>query len=630
MKTLRGWAQSVLTAGLLIAAACPQITQSVQAGELKDGIPPDVFLAVYGKQNPERDYQKQYMKEIWDEVEKSNIIDRVMKIIQNRASEGDLEQMLQVRDTLFKAVEPVQWEKLADLSEIAMGQKLEGPFSQSILFARFPDDASASLVEGVTNLFKLAEGASNGNLTIETESHEGVAMTTLRLPPGVPMSPTIGVQGDLFVFSTSPDLAKRCVSLMNDPSAESKFDDSRLTSALAHLPEAEDALVFFDGVTLNQQLNGIVSFIQGVGANDENAMRVAGLMTELFKEANICDHEVTVQYTEGYRNLSATFGKSSTGAAGTVLGKMVGDQNTFSDWKKWVPENASSFALNGGADMHPLYQWVTTKIPELFPESKEGFAKFDAIQDQFDVHLDADFFQGFSGESVSITMPGPVSAMGQTAKSVSFMRCEKPDRIDALINRGIDALMQIPQVQQQNVQVVDSTSIEGFKEIKHPFLAMMGGLTPSFGMKDGWMTMASHTDAVQTIMLTKGGEGPTFAESDKFKAFEMDVEGDVYSISYSNTGESIRQAAQGMQQVGQMLPMMMMMMGNQGGNGPDLEPIKDVLALMPAVGKIVGKFDFIDANLSVSKPGPTDGTYMRHTVTTIRPPAPRAAAESAN
>ena len=627
MKSLRGWGQSALVATLLLTAACPQIVGSAQAADIKDGIPADVFLAVYGKQNPERDYQKAHYQAIWDEVEKSNIIDRVMKIVQSKASDGDLEQMLAVRDTLFKAVEPVQWDKLADMKEVVMGQKLEGPFHQTIAMMRFPADGAASLIEGVTNLFNLAEDAANGNLSIETETHEGVAITTLRLPPQVPLSPSIGIQGDLIVFSTSPDLLKRCVTLMNNPSAESKFDDPRVAAALAHLPEAEDALVFFDGVTLNQQLNGIVSFIQGVGANDDNAMRVASLMSELFKQVNICDHEVSVQYTDGYRNLSATFGKSSLGVENTVLGQMVASQNTFSDWKKWVPENASSFNLNGGANMHPLYEWVTTKVPEMFPESKEGFAKFDAIQDQFDLHLDADIFQSFSGESVNIAMPGPPSPFGQTSKSVSFMRCEKPDRVEELISRGIDALMQIPQVQQQGVQIVDSTSLDGFKEIKANMFMMLGGISPVYGMSDGLMTMGSHADAVQTVMLTKGGEGASFADSDKFKEFGMDVEGDVYSISYSNTGESIRQAAAGMQQVGAMLPMIMMSMGNQGGNGPDMEPIKDLLALMPTVGRIVAKFDFIDANLSVSKPGPTDGTYIRHTVTTIRPPA---VTESAN
>lgn len=627
MKSLRGWGQSALLATMLLSAACPQIAGSVQAADIKEGIPADVFLAVYGKQNPEREYQKEHYKAIWEEVERSQIIDRVMKIIQSKASDGDLEQMLAVRDTLFKAVEPIQWDQLADMKEMVMGQKMEGPFHQSIVMMRFPEAGATSLIEGVTNLFKLAEGAANGNLTIETETHEGVAITTLRLPAEVPISPSIGIQGDLIVFSTTPDLLKRCVTLMNNPSAESKFDDPRVAAALAHLPEAEDAMVFFDGVTLNQQLNGIVSFIQGVGANDEKAMRVAGLMNELFKQVNICDHEVTVQYTDGYRNLSATFGKSSLGVENTVLGKMVAGQKTFSDWKKWVPENASSFNLNGGADMHPLYEWVTTKIPEMFPESEEGFAKFEAIQDRFDIHLDEDILQGFSGESVSISMPGPPGPMGPTAKSVSFMRCEKPDRVEELINRGMDALMQIPQVQQQGVQIVDSTALEGFKEIKASIFMMLGGISPVYGISDGWMTMGSHADAVQSVMLTKGGEGPTFAETEKFRKFGLDVEGDVYSISYSNTGESIRQAAQGMQQVGAMLPMIMMSMGQSGGNGPDLEPIKDLLALMPTVGRIVAKFDFIDANLSVSKPGPTDGTYIRHTVTTIRPPA---AAESAN
>ena len=73
-----------------------------------------------------------------------------------------------------------------------------------------------------------------------------------------------------------------------------------------------------------------------------------------------------------------------------------------------------------------------------------------------------------------------------------------------------------------------------------------------------------------------------------------------------------------MQQVGAMLPMMMAMAGG-GNNAPDLAPIQDVLQMLPSIGRIVAKFDFIDSKLSYSQPGPTDGTYIRHAVTLIRP-----------
>lgn len=619
MKSLRSWGRSALLASMVVAAAAPQITPSAQAQDLKEGIPSDVFLAVHGMQNPERDYQKAYYAEVWAEVERSDIINRLFKIVQSNMSENDLEQMMAFQDTLTQALAPVEWDKLKDVQEVAYGQKLEGPVNHQIVFMRIPDDGASSLVAGVTNLFKLAEGAANGALSVETETHEGVALTSLRLPPQVPMSPSIGVEGDLFVFSTSPEMAKRCISLLKNPSADSKFDDPRVATALANLPKAEDALVFFDGVALQQQLNGIVAFIRGVGANDEGALKAATLIEAIFSEVQYCEYEVTVEYTDGFRNLTAAYGKRDANAGNTVVGKMFANQEQFTDWKKWIPAEASGFAINSGASLHPVYEWVTTRIPEMFPESKEGFDKFAAVQEQYDIYLDQDFLQGFSGESVSITMPGPATPFGQSSKSVSFMKCDNPERINELVERGLEALMQIPQVQQQGVQVVDSQTLRGFKEVKANMFMMMGGLSPVFGMSDDWMAMGSHADALQTVMLAKGGESATFADSDQFRKFGLEVDGPVYSISYANTGENIRQMAAGMQQMGAMMPMIMMSMP-QNGNGPDMKPIQDVLGLMPSVGRIIGKLDFIEGQLNVCQPGDSDDTYMRHGVTTIRPP----------
>jgi hypothetical protein len=525
----------------------------------------------------------------------------------------------------------VQWDKLLDAKEVLYAQKMEGVVTQNILIIRFPEGAGASLKEGLGNLFKMADDAAGEKLSLNEETFAEADLLTLQLPPQVPLSPVIGVRGDLFLFSTNPALVKQCLGLLDDPSAESKFDDPRIKAALSHLPEAEDALVFFDGKTLAQQLDGVVAFIRGVGAGNDEALRIATLIESLLDEVMVIDHEVTVEYTDGYQNRAASYGEAVSNYKSMVLGRMVGNQQTFSDWSKFVPAQASSFTLNTGANAQPLYEWVTTKIPEVFPESKEAFAKFDQIQDQFDLHLDADLLQSFSGESVSISMPGPATPFGKSAKSVSLMRCSKPDRIRELIHRGFDALQQIPQVQAQGITMEESEQLEGFEEIRANILMMMGGVTPVLGFQDGWMVMGSHADAVQNVLDTQAGENDSFTTTENFKQFGLEVTGDVNSISYSNIGESIRQAGQGMQQIGTMLPMIMAMSGQGGQGGPDLGPMQDFLELMPSVGRIVSKFDFIESKLSVTQPGPKDGSYMKHSVTMIRPPAAAAEREdSAN
>jgi hypothetical protein len=318
-------------------------------------------------------------------------------------------------------------------------------------------------------------------------------------------------------------------------------------------------------------------------------------------------------------NRSASYGKAATGYRGKTLGKMFAEQKPFENWSEWVPANASSFSLNSGATLHPLYEWVTQKVPDIFPESKAAFDQLTAIQETYDIHLDEDLLQGFGGESVSVTFPGPPTPFGPSQQSATFLRCEKPDRIRTLIHRGIALLQQIPQVQAQGLTIKESARLEGFEELSAGIFLMMGGMTPTIGFQDDWMAMGSHAEAIESVLATRNGENESIATSDTFTQFGLEVTGDVNSISYSNTGESIRQFGQGLQQVGSMLPMIIGMAG-QGNNSPDLEPVQDVLSLLPSIGRIITKFDFIESELSVTQPGPTEDTFVRHNVIMIRPP----------
>ena len=618
---MKSWAGSAVLATLVVAVAAQSLIARADAQDLRNAVPADMFLAVYGKHNPERDYQKQHYQEVWKAVEQTRIVERVVQLAQSHMSEGDVADVVKFRDKMKEALAPIDFQNVLDVQEVVYGQKMEGVFTQNILIMRFPDGAAASLVDGLGNLLQLADEAGGDDIGLVDEEIGELRLRSLVLPQGLPLSPTIGVRGDLFIYSSNPDLAKACLNLLDNPSGASKFEDPRFVEALKQLPEAEDSVVFFDGRAWSEQLKSIVTFIHGVAAGNDEGLRVAGLFDSLIKEVSVFDYVVTVDYTDGYRNLTSSIGKYEDGYEDRVAGKMVANQKSFEDWAKWVPANAKRFSLQSGANLHPLYEWITKEIPEIFPESEEFFVELAHIQSELDIDLEADILQGFGGETVSVTLPGAVTPLGQGSKSVSMHRCATPDRVNELIHRGIDELLKIPQVQKQGVAVRPSQRLEGFEEISAGIFMMMGGMNPTFGFKDGWLMTATHADAIETLLLTRGGENETITSTDKFAQFGIEVPKDVSSISYSNTGASIRETAAGLQQVGVMLPMALAMAGNQNGMA-ELGPAKDFLSLLPSVGRILAKFDFIESRLSVTYAGPEPASWQSHTVTMIRPPAP--------
>lgn len=601
---------------------------SVDAADLKEAAPPGAFMAIYGKHNPERDYQKQYYADVWQTAKDSRIFERSLQILQSNIGEADAQKFVEIKDALTSALAPIEWEKLGNISEVMYAQQMVAPTSQHVVMMRVPDGGAASLLAAGTNLFNLAAEASQGQVPVQKKTIGGVEMTTLALPEQVPFQPMMGVKDDIFIFTTSGALAEESLKLLANPSAVSKFDDPRVKEALSNLPAAEDSMVFFDAKTFVSQLNGFGDFIRNVSNGNEGAERAAGMMTQFFGQMDAIDFELTVEYTDGFKNRSASYGKLREGAADTVLGKMLINQQPFENWSNWVPATASGYSLSSGATLHPLYQWLMTVIPETFPEAQQGLDQFAAIQDQLDFHVDADLLQAFGGEVASLTFPGKTpSPLGQSSESVFFARCNEPERMKELIHRGMNALNEIPQVKGQGLGLKEAAGLEGFEELTANMLGMMG-VRPVIGFRDGWMIVGTHKSAVEQALLARSGEAPTIVTTDGFKNFDLEVGDTVYGISYTNNAEATRQMAAGLQQAGMMLPMLIGMAGGQNQGGPNLQVLQDIAGLLPSIGKIVAKFDFIESTLSTTVAGPTEGTWIRNSVTLIRPPAPPAAAES--
>jgi hypothetical protein len=325
---------------------------------------------------------------------------------------------------------------------------------------------------------------------------------------------------------------------------------------------------------------------------------------------------VSVEYTTDGQNRMAALGQVAPNYEETILGRATSQGEPFEDWQSWVPADAASYSLSTGINLHELYVGVLDLVRELAPEAKEPLDEWEAMQEKVGVHVDEDILQSFNGESVSITF-----ADGQ---SVSALRCTNEEKVRELLDRAIEGLKRIPAVAAYQVDLVDSEddALEGFQEIKASVLAMMQA-QPVIGFRDGWMIMASHPAAAKKLLAVRGGEAPSIAGEASLERFNLKVDGEVYTVSYSDIGAGIRAAADGIEQFAMMAPMMLApAMAEVDEEGRKV--INEALQLLPSFAKVIRKFDFFEQSLTITREGPMENSYLRETVILIRQPEAEA------
>ena len=603
---------------LLVIVPRAFAAEPAAVADIQQAVPSDAHLVLQAWHNPERDYQRAYLESVWKTVEDEKLIERITELITSQVPEENLQSARSVFQEIQDAAAPIDWKSLADASELVYAQVMEPPFTHHLVLFKLTPQGAADAEAGLKNLLNLVEEKSAGKVSVKTSTVESVEMTGLDLPADVPMHFTVARVDDVLLISSSEALARRSLIMLLGSHEPSKFDDPRLIAALKTLPKPEDALVFFDGQQLFAQLRKIGSIIRSKAGDNPDTERVATLVEKVLDEVSVFDYEVTVEYTDGYRNCAATSGVLMPDADQTLLGKMVLGGEPFQDWQRWIPEDAVSYSLATGVNLHPAYEGILQIVREQIPESHGELEKFEQAQDEIGVHLDRDILQAFSGESVSVTLPAVSAAGAAGPESVFALRCQKPDRIRELLHRLFDGLQQFPAVKAQQLSLTECEELEGFDQLSAMSL-MMVGARPVIGFHEGWMIVGSSPSAVQRVLDTYDGEAPSIAKAQSFERFDLEIEGPVTALSYRHLAEGTRQAAQTLRQIGLMAPMIVGMAGAQA-EPEDLKPLMDAMALLPSVANVVGKFDYLEAMLSVTQQGDQPNYYKRRSVTLVRPP----------
>ncbi|MGI9428370.1 MAG: hypothetical protein ACR2NM_06915 [Bythopirellula sp.] len=594
------------------------IAQETQvAVDLRQGVPQDAHLAIYGRNNPEREYQQQHLAEVWETFQEEKIAERFFAAMTSRVDEDQLDQARSVWEELQPALSPIDCDALLETEEVIYAQVMESVFNHHLVLLRLTPDSAAEFQRGFEQLFDLLAKWSEDKVSKIAFENSDANFLTLDLPEGVPFRPTIVRLDDVILFSSSAALAEQSLNQLTDDQAVSKFDDPRLVAALAELPEAEDAVIFFDGKLMMERFRGLGEFIrQQNSADNEAVQRWTGVLERVLDELTILDFEVTIEYTAGQQNRVAVLGKVLPDVENSLVYQAVTQGEPFENWQSWVPADAQAYSLNTGINLHVLYSGVIDFLRDEIPESHTALDRWEEIQTEIDFHVDRDLLQAFSGETVSITVPIEKEDGSTTQATVSASRCHDPEGVMRLIQRGIEALAVLPPLEAQQVKLVDCEELDGFQEIEAAILAMFKA-RPVIGFHDGWMMISSSPAAVAKVIATREGNAPAIDEAASYSKFDLDVSGPVRAVSYTDVGASVQQIADTIEQIGAVAPMFIGMMAMEA-DPEDIKPVQEIIGLLPSLAKVVRKFDFIEEQLSVDRDGPTADTYRRDSVWLIR------------
>ncbi len=597
-------------------ASVPTSWSLVRAAEVdvRDAALPMAHLAVYGKHNPERDYQRDYLAQVWQTVQEEKIPERILKIATSRMSQEKIDEAQRVIDEACGAIDSSLKESILDCEELLYVQMMQFPMNHHLIALRYPNEGAEKIEQSLRNLLNLLETKSEGKVVVTRISQEDVEITGLVLPPKAPFQPAFARLDDIFLISSSQAMLSQSLEMLKRPSGKSKFDDPRFAEAFAKLPAPEDAAVIFDGRQLFKQLGAMGEFIRLQSKEAPQAVRVAEAMDLLISELAVIDYEVTVEYTEGFENRTATLGKVIANADQRLLGKMLGGGQSFEDWQTWIPADAVAYALSKGVQLHPVYERVREILQTKFPETKDALAQFDNVQEQWDLYLDRDILQSFSGENVSVTLPRD----DQGQDSVFALKCSNPDRIRELLHRLVENLNKLPPLQAQQIALTSVETLPEFETLDVPMLVAFN-VKPVIGFNKGWLMVGSNPECVRKILDAREGKIATIDSSEHFERFRLPVEGPVDSLSFTDLEKSIHHAADMVRKVGGIAPMFLAMAGINA-NAEEIKPVVEALALLPSIANVVEKFDYYQANLTVVQTGPLPDSYLKQSVTLIRPP----------
>lgn len=644
---------------------------------LTRAIPADVFIAVAGRGNSERDFLDAHWHRVFKAFHESGVVGDVWEMISDAMDDEQLEKVDEIREKFSGLCKAVNWGELFAKESVHAGRYVlpaVGSPYEGVLLGRLDKEKSVQSYAAVKaimeELVRLIE-ANGGQGMAVTEIHKDDFTMAVFGPSALPsLGVAVGYWKDVIIFGFGGlGMMEDSVKLLKgSKDVKALVDSDRFKGAFAKLPPAEDELVFWD---MSNMFGQVKTMVGGIGHNagpskkaaakakpakakakaadaddegdDEEDAKPAkaksakkaasddeddedaddeeeeegpdggAIIAKVLDQVSFIDYMASVSWTDGHSVHSESYTKLLSNAKDNALCKVFTGQEPIKNYERLIPKEAKNFSVGNGCNWVQLYHTIRNFVSENIPDGPNHIAHLDSMQ--------ADQWNlNIENDILSLFAGGYVSV--ETGNDMVFMlKVTDAKKMGTQLDRLFTFVTE--QAGKEGGLVISEVEIAGnpgFRQISHPMLMMMGGgVTPVIGCAEGYLCIGSSTKGLKTVLETAAGKHANITKSEQFmKESVRPKSGAIEAISFEDeTGKA--------EQIQAVIGGFSMALGMAGMFGQDMPPeIRTVLTKIPPLlaklGPVAGKLDFFQSTSSYTTF--ENGAWRERSVQNYKGPRP--------
>lgn len=586
---------------IMLPALVAPASADVSAFKLMKAMPADASMAVHYREHEGLEFLNKQMMRVWKVVEEQNFerdLRMFMKSMYEQGQpEADMEEFEQRWQEFSDLLMAIDWEHMCE-QEFAFGMRMGFPFPEYLFLCLASPEVTENNYKALTSLLeRLVAMSGEESLQVNTEGEGPSAVTTLLLPvpiPGASISLYIARHEGTLLMAFGQSLPEQSLALLRGEPGKTLASTERFQEAVKKLPAPGEELFFMD---VSRFLGGLRTMIDKYSSmgdpNNERPEKVRELPNRIFDALDIFDYLVSVSNTQGKETRSESLATLTADAKSKPLYAVLFSNGTLEEPLKYIPKSAQDMSVWSGMDPEKAYEAILSFIRQHVPDGEQMLTDWEDAQVQMKeetgLAVKEDLLAWIGGQFRTFTIPG--RGEFEPGKTVFMISVEDEEKAREMLNRLYEAVE--PMIQQQNGMIDDANieGAEGFKVIVLPALAMMLG-QPTLGVKNGQLFIGIGTQGVAAAIQTAEGSEPNFAQNERFQKEGLKVDGNVYSMSFSDLTKMG-------EQLGQMLQMAPMI----GMFAPDVtkNPVgRMLLSVAGKLGKVVRELNFFQSSCALT------------------------------
>lgn len=613
----------------LLAVTTSALAKGIDDFSLTKAIPADVFLAVHTRGHEGQAWLKKQYARLTEEIEKARFdrdIKRMLKkLVAEEGEAADAEKFDEHWQKVSDLLAAVEWFKLAD-REYAFCMRFGELMPEFVTLLMPPADKTQASFDGLAGLLKSLASLDENELKLVSDTQGDLSTHRLSVANApFPVVLTLAKHKDVIVIGFGPTLVEQSLALLTGKEGKTLASTPRFQEAIKKVAAPTDAATFADVKALMSQLRRVIDtglkMAEGGMPKQgepgyEDAVRGKKIPGKLLDMCDIFEYSVGTHATDGMKTTGDAVTVLRDDAKSKPLYQIMFSNPPVQKPLSYVPKDASEFNINSGINVKAIYDTIVKLLKEDIPQGEEALAQIEELKKEgFDI--EADLLSWLQGGMVMSSQPGPNAyASGDWVfmlKVSNEAKCK--EQIDKLVTMAEPMLSS----NQGSIAPAEIAGAQGFRTVNHQMMMMLGGVAPTFGVKDGWLILGSNAKYIEKTIATIAG-GENISKNERFMKEGLQPAGDVLSISFADQSKLGEQMGMALGMLSMIKPQIPNIQQN-----PVLDGMIDMAAKFGT--RVMRKLDFLNSGASITT---MEGNVVRmKTLTTYRePPAPAKKPES--